>query len=92
LVANKKTYRIEVVARPLGSKGFVLLHRRWVVERTLAWLGRYRRHSKDYERRTASSEAMVKVSMIHLMLRRLKPDKTRRENPFHYPRKARKAV
>jgi putative transposase len=92
LAANKKTYRIEVVARPLGSKGFVLLHRRWVVERTLAWLGRYRRHSKDYERRTASSEAMVKVSMIHLMLRRLKPDKTRRENPFHYPRKARKAV
>jgi putative transposase len=85
-------YRVEVVARPLGSTGFVLLHRRWVVERTFAWLGRYRRHSRDYERLTASSEAAVKVSMVHLLLRRLKPDKTRKENPFHYPRKAAKAV
>jgi putative transposase len=92
LAANAVGYRIEVVARPLGSKGFVLLHRRWVVERTLAWLGRYRRNSKDYERLTASSEATVKVSMIHLMLRRLKPDHRKRENPFHYPRKDRKAV
>jgi putative transposase len=92
LVANQVGYQIEVVARPLGSKGFVLLHRRWVVERTFAWLGRYRRNSKDYERLTASSEATVKVSMIHLMLRRLKPDKTRKANPFHYPRKARKAA
>jgi putative transposase len=92
LTAKQVGYRIEVVSRPLGSKGFVLLHRRWVVERTLAWLGRYRRNSKDYERRTASSEATVQLSMIHLMLRRLKPDKTRRENPFHYPRKTRKAV
>jgi putative transposase len=40
-------YKIEVVNRPAGTKGFVLLHRRWVVERTLAWLGRYRRHSRD---------------------------------------------
>jgi putative transposase len=92
LAANGVNYRVEVVSRPLGSKGFVLLHRRWVVERTLAWLGRYRRNSKDYERLTASSEATVKVSMIHLMLRRLKPDNTKRENPFRYPRKARKAV
>jgi putative transposase len=92
LAAHAVGYRVEVVARPVGAKGFVLQHRRWVVERTFAWLGRYRRHSKDYERLTASSEAAVKVSMIHLMLRRLKPDNTRRENPFHYPRKARKAV
>jgi len=92
LKAQAVGYRVEVVARPLGSKGFVLLHRRWVVERTLAWIGRYRRNSKDYERLTASSEATVKVSMIHLMLRRLKPDNTRRDNPFHYPRKVRKAV
>jgi putative transposase len=92
LKAQAVGYRVEVVARPSGSKGFVLLHRRWVVERTLAWIGRYRRNSKDYERLTASSEATVKVSMIPRMLRRLKPDNTRRENPFRYPRKVRKAV
>jgi putative transposase len=81
-----------VVQRPLGAKGFVLLHRRWVVERTLAWLGRYRRLSKDYERRVESSEAVIKISAIHHMLRRLAPDTSRRDNPFNYPRKAQKAV
>jgi len=85
-------YKIEVVERPVGTKGFVLLHRRWVVERTFAWLGRYRRNSKDYERLTASSEATVKVSMIHLMLRRLKPDKTKQMPAFTYSRKAWKAA
>jgi transposase len=84
--------KIEVVERPVGAKGFVLLHRRWVVERTFAWLGRYRRNSKDYERLTASSEATVKVSMIHLMLRRLGPDKTKQMPAFTYSRKARKAA
>jgi putative transposase len=64
---------LEVVSRPLGAKGFVLLHRRWVVERTNAWNGRSRRLSKDYERRLDSSESMVRVSALHLMLRRLAP-------------------
>ena len=64
---------LEVVSRPLGAKGFVLLHRRWVVERTNAWNGRSRRLSKDYERRTDSSESMVRASALHLMLRRLAP-------------------
>jgi putative transposase len=45
---NQVGYRIKVVERPADSKGFVLLHRRWVVERTFAWLGRYRRNSRDY--------------------------------------------
>jgi len=85
-------YRIEVVERPGGAKGFVLLHRRWAVERTFGWLGRYPRNSKDYERLTASSEATVKVSMIHLMLRRLRPDKTRQMPAFTYSRKLRKAA
>lgn len=67
------TWRLEVVRRPPGAKGFVLLPKRWVVERTFAWLGRSRRHSKDYERRTDSSESMLRVSAIHLMLKRLKP-------------------
>jgi putative transposase len=85
-------YKIEVVERPVGAKGFVLLHRRWVVERTFAWLGRYRRNSKDYERLTASSEATLKVSMIHLMLRRLRPDITKQIPAFTYSRKARTAA
>jgi putative transposase len=62
---------LQTLLRPVGAVGFVLLPRRWVVERTFAWLGRYRRHSKDYERTTDSSEAMIYISMIHLMSRRL---------------------
>jgi putative transposase len=85
-------FRVEVVARPLGAKGFVLLHRRWVVERTFAWLGRYRRNSRDYERLTTSSEATLKVSMLQLMLNRLRPDASTKENPFNYPRKVRETV
>jgi putative transposase len=92
LAAQPARYRIEVVKRPLGAKGFVLLHRRWVVERTFAWLGRYRRNSRDYERRTESSEAVIKISAIHHMLRRLRPDTTQRDNPFNYPRKVQKSV
>ena len=57
---------------------------RYVVERTFAWLGRYRRHSRDYERTTKSSEAMVKASSIHRMLRLLKPDASREQAPFKY--------
>jgi len=85
-------YQVQVVERPAGSKGFVLLARRWVVERTFAWLGRYRRLSRDYERRVESSEAMIQVSSIHRMLRRLRPDKTKPHNPFRYHRIRRKAV
>jgi putative transposase len=64
---------LEVVTRPLGAVGFVLLHRRWVVERTFAWLGRCRRLSKDYERSPKVSEAMIYLAMTHRMLRRLRP-------------------
>jgi putative transposase len=79
-----KPFTVEVVDRPDGSRGFVLLPRRWVVERTFAWLGRYRRHSRDYERRTDSSESMVRVSAIHGMLKRLRPDQTKKAIPFKY--------
>jgi putative transposase len=68
------SYELEIVSRPPGVKGFVKLPRRWVVERTFAWLGRYRRHSKDYERLTTSSEAMIKISSINLMIKRLVPN------------------
>jgi putative transposase len=76
------TWCLEVVRRPPGTTGFVLLPKRWVVERTFAWLGRCRRHSRDYERQTASSESMLRVSAIHLMLRRLKPSPD--YPPFRY--------
>lgn len=62
---------LQTVLRPVGIKGFVVLPKRWIVERTFAWLGRYRRLSKDYERQPESSEALIYVAMIHLMLRRL---------------------
>jgi putative transposase len=63
--------RLEIVKRPKGVKGFQRLPWRWIVERTFGWLGRYRRLSKDYEYLTQTSEAMIRVAMIHLMVRRL---------------------
>ena len=65
---------LEIVKRPKGQKGFVVLPRRWVVERTLGWFGRYRRLSKDYEERPASGEAIILIAMINLMVHRLEPD------------------
>ena len=62
---------LQLVKRNDDVQGFQVLPRRWVVERTFAWLGRYRRLSKDYEDLPASSEAMLYVAMIHLMLVRL---------------------
>jgi putative transposase len=61
---------LQTVLRPVGVKGFVLLPRRWVVERTFAWLVSYRRLTRDYEYRTDVSETMIVVAMIHLMARR----------------------
>jgi putative transposase len=78
-------WELAIVRRPPGQRGWVRLPRRWVVERTFAWLGRYRVHSKDYERLTESSAAMIEVSMVHLMLRRRKPSKEYAE--YRYRRK-----
>ena len=63
--------RLEIQSRPPESKEFKPLKVRWVVERTHAWLGRCRRNSKDYERLEESSEAMIQISSIRLMLKRL---------------------
>lgn len=65
---------LEIVKRPKDQKGFVVLPRRWVVERTLGWLLRYRRLSKDYEERPESEEAIILIGMINLMVHRLEPD------------------
>jgi putative transposase len=64
---------LEIVKRPLGSKGFVVVAKRWIVERTFAWLSRNRRLSKDYERSVMVSETWVRIAMIQHMVRRLEP-------------------
>jgi putative transposase len=64
---------LEIVKRNDSLGGFKVLPKRWIVERTFAWLSRYRRHSKDYEMLTDSSVAMIRISMINLMLHRLSP-------------------
>ncbi len=64
---------LELVVRPEGSEGFEVLKWRWIVERTFAWLGRYRRLSKDYEGCAESSESWIYIAMTHLLLRRLEP-------------------
>jgi putative transposase len=82
LTENRPGWELEVKTREPGTKGFAVLPKRWVVERSFAWQGRWRRHSKDYERRTDSSEAMIRVSALHLMLRRAAPSDQR--PTFHY--------
>jgi putative transposase len=84
LYAWKKQHRslrwkLEIVRRPNNAQGFVLLPKRWVVERTFAWLGRSRRLSKDYERRVESSEAMIQISSIGTLLRRFMPERSQVE-------------
>lgn len=66
-------FDLVIVRRPEGSTGWVDLPLRWTVERTFAWLGTCRRLTKDRERSVRSSEAFVKLAMIHLMLNRLEP-------------------
>lgn len=65
---------LEIVRRTDDMAGFVVLHpKRWIVERTFSWLGRYLRLSKDHETLTESSEAVIYLAMAHLMVRRLQP-------------------
>jgi putative transposase len=70
-VAQRFRFRLQPVLRPKNQKGFVLLARRWVVERTFAWMGIHRRLSKDYERLPASSEAFIYIALTRIMLIRL---------------------
>lgn len=86
LEREKRPFEVKVVERPKGSEGFVKLPKRWVAERSFAWLGRDRRHSKDYEWYPESSEAWIRISAIGGMLRRLAPDEERKPVPFRYPK------
>lgn len=60
---------LTTVLRPVNATGFVVLPKRWIVERTFAWLGRYRRLSKDYEANPRNSETWIDIAMIHRMAR-----------------------
>ena len=81
-VESHARWELQIIRRPEGAKGWVRLPIRWTVERTFAWLGKCRRLSKDREKSVLSSEAFVKLAMIHLMLNRLEPKGT--ESEFRY--------
>ena len=85
MAEHRAGWHIEVKMRPAGTRGFTPLEKRWVIERTNAWHGRYRRNSKDYERSAESSTAMIQISHIHLMLNRLAPCG---RPAFHYRKEA----
>ena len=85
MAEHRAGWRIEVKMRPAGTRGFTPLEKRWVIERTNAWHGRYRRNSKDYERSVESSTAMIQISNIHLMLNRLS---SYGRPTFHYRKEA----
>jgi putative transposase len=82
---SQKKWHMEISSRPADAEGFKPLRIRWVVERTFGWIGRCRRNSTDYEKRTDSSESMILISTMGLMLRRLKPS-GQQDPPFKYPR------
>jgi putative transposase len=75
-VRQHKRFELVLVHRPDGVKGWVLLPRRWVVERTFGWLVWYRRHGKAYEKTTESCEAMIRISQVAQMLERSRPKQT----------------
>jgi len=67
--AKEQGFLLQPVLRPAKVKGFIALPKRWIVERTHAWVGRSRRHSKDYEHQTKSSETMILIAMTRMMLK-----------------------
>jgi putative transposase len=73
LVKDVSGWDLQVVKRPDDQKGFVVLPKRWIVERTFAWLGKCRRLSKDYEFQPESSQAIIRWAMVRHMIRRLAP-------------------
>ena len=82
-VGENAPWDMVIVRRPDGSKGWVKLPIRWTVERTFAWLGKYRRLTKDREKTVMSSDAFVKLAMLHLMLNRLRPAYADAEFQYH---------
>jgi putative transposase len=85
MTEQRTGWRLEVKARREGLKGFTPWEKRWVIERTNAWHGRYRRHSKDDERSGEASTAMIQIRNIPLLLKRLAPGDC---PAFHYRKNA----
>jgi putative transposase len=77
-------WELEIVRRAAAAKGFKVLPKRWIVERTFGWLNRYRRLSKDYEYFAQTAENIIHLAMINLMLHRLAPEA---KNYNYLPRK-----
>jgi putative transposase len=87
-VRNTFGWVLTTILRPVGAKGYVHLPKRWIVERTFGWFGRYRRLSKDYETNPRSSETWIYITMIHRMARAMLPNR-RDENRLRRRRKRR---
>jgi putative transposase len=85
-------YRVEAVATAKGDGVFKPAKLRWAVERTIAWMGRCRRLSRDYEYNTSASETWVQIAAIQQMTRRLRPDPNNGQAAFKYPKKAKEAA
>ena len=88
--AENARWVLEIVTKRPGQTTFEVQPKRWVVERTFGWLGRYRRLSKDYERNPASSETWIYISAIHRMSRWMLPDRNRDDHLLRRPRQKRK--
>lgn len=69
--ARTGQWKIEVVERPATAVGFEVLPKRWIVERTFAWISRFRRMARDFERYARTVAAFIRLAMIRIMLRRL---------------------
>lgn len=77
---------VTTILRPVGVQGYVHLPKRWIVERTFGWWGRYRRLSKDYEHFPRNSETWIYVSAIHRMARYILPERNKDEHLLRRPR------
>ena len=90
-VRQRFGWALTTILRPVGARGYVHLPKRWLVERTFGWFGRYRRLSKDYEHNPKSSEAWIYIAMIHRMSRFSLPEKNRDDDLLKRPPKLLKA-
>jgi putative transposase len=86
-LARTCRWALEIVTRRDDARGFAVIPKRWIVERTFGWFGRYRRLSKDFETNPASSEAWIKIAMIHWMSRCTLPQPNRDDDLLRRPKK-----
>lgn len=85
-VTKRGAWVLEIVTRRDGAVGFEVIPKRWIVERTFGWLGRYRRLSKDYEANPKSSETWIYIAMIHRMSRFTLPKRNKDDDLLRRPK------